>query len=87
LLYVDALEEVLGGVSRKPGRDYHIASGGGRMKVTMDRYGADWGMVELAGARTCAARAGAFRARARDSKPSVPRRPASSTRTSLRSSS
>ena len=24
-----------------------IASGGGRMKVTMDRYQADWGMVEL----------------------------------------
>lgn len=47
LLYVDALEEVLGGLSRKAGRDYKIASGGGRMKVTMDRYGADWGMVEL----------------------------------------
>ncbi len=47
LLYVDALEEVLGGLTRKQGRDYRIASGGGRMKVTMDRYAADWGMVEL----------------------------------------
>lgn len=27
--------------------DCAIASGGGRMKVTMDRYEADWGMVEL----------------------------------------
>ncbi len=27
------------------GRDYRIASGGGRMAVTMDRYDADWDMV------------------------------------------
>jgi 2,3-bisphosphoglycerate-independent phosphoglycerate mutase len=27
--------------------DYRIASGGGRMKITMDRYEANWGMVEL----------------------------------------
>ncbi len=27
--------------------DYRIGSGGGRMKITMDRYGADWDMVEL----------------------------------------
>lgn len=27
--------------------DARFASGGGRMKVTMDRYKADWGMVEL----------------------------------------
>ena len=26
--------------------DYQIASGGGRMYITMDRYGADWSMVE-----------------------------------------
>src|SRR6185436_19351656 len=26
--------------------DARIASGGGRMKITMDRYEADWGMVE-----------------------------------------
>ena len=29
------------------GCDYAIASGGGRMQVTMDRYEANWGMVEL----------------------------------------
>ena len=28
------------------GNDYKIASGGGRMFITMDRYGADWSMVE-----------------------------------------
>lgn len=28
------------------GLDIRIASGGGRMKITMDRYGADWDMVE-----------------------------------------
>ena len=32
--------------ARKPGRDYRIASGGGRMTITMDRYEADWAMVE-----------------------------------------
>ncbi len=44
--YVDALEELLETISAKPGRDYRIASGGGRMTTTMDRYGADWAMVE-----------------------------------------
>ncbi len=46
LLYIDDLEQLLGEL-RDQGRDYRIASGGGRMKVTMDRYEADWGMVEL----------------------------------------
>jgi hypothetical protein len=27
-------------------RDYRVASGGGRMVTTMDRYGANWGIVE-----------------------------------------
>lgn len=45
LLYVDALEAVLSALS-VDGRDYRVASGGGRMRVTMDRYGADWAMVE-----------------------------------------
>jgi 2,3-bisphosphoglycerate-independent phosphoglycerate mutase len=43
---VDALEELLQTLTGKRDRDYRIASGGGRMKVTMDRYEADWGMVE-----------------------------------------
>jgi 2,3-bisphosphoglycerate-independent phosphoglycerate mutase len=44
--YVDSLEELLETLNRKPDRDYRIASGGGRMVITMDRYEADWGMVE-----------------------------------------
>jgi 2,3-bisphosphoglycerate-independent phosphoglycerate mutase len=44
--YVDALEELLETISENPQRDYRIASGGGRMTTTMDRYGADWSMVE-----------------------------------------
>jgi len=30
---------------REGGRDYRVASGGGRMHITMDRYEADWPMV------------------------------------------
>ncbi len=45
LEYVDALEKVLAEL-REPGFDYAIASGGGRMKITMDRYEANWPMVE-----------------------------------------
>jgi 2,3-bisphosphoglycerate-independent phosphoglycerate mutase len=45
LQYVDALEALLVGISNKPDRRYRIASGGGRMLVTMDRYEADWEIV------------------------------------------
>ena len=45
LEYVDTLEKVLAEL-REPGFDYAIASGGGRMKITMDRYEANWPMVE-----------------------------------------
>lgn len=44
--YVDSLEELLENLSSRPDRDYRIGSGGGRMNITMDRYGADWAMVE-----------------------------------------
>lgn len=44
--YVEALEELLQAIRRKADRDYRIASGGGRMWITMDRYAADWPMVE-----------------------------------------
>ncbi len=44
-VYVERLERVLAELSTD-GRDYRIASGGGRMLVTMDRYEADWAMVE-----------------------------------------
>ncbi len=50
LEYVGALEAVLAELNTD-GCDYAIASGGGRMQVTMDRYEANWGMVE-AGWRT-----------------------------------
>ena len=50
LEYVGQLEDVLSELKGE-GYDYAIASGGGRMVVTMDRYEANWGMVE-AGWRT-----------------------------------
>jgi len=45
LTYIDQLEANLA-KQRESGRDYIIASGGGRMRVTMDRYEADWSIVE-----------------------------------------
>jgi 2,3-bisphosphoglycerate-independent phosphoglycerate mutase len=46
LTYVEQLENKLSELNGE-GFDGRIASGGGRMKVTMDRYQANWGMVEL----------------------------------------
>ncbi|MDR1419121.1 MAG: 2,3-bisphosphoglycerate-independent phosphoglycerate mutase, partial [Treponema sp.] len=43
--YVDPFEAFLKDV-RAGGVDAKIGSGGGRMWITMDRYGADWSMVE-----------------------------------------
>lgn len=45
LIYVDRLEALLTAL-RAAGVDARIASGGGRMVITMDRYEADWAMVE-----------------------------------------
>ncbi|UJR82085.1 Phosphoglycerate mutase [Sandaracinus amylolyticus] len=45
LTYVEMLEQVLAEI-RATGKDYRVASGGGRMKVTMDRYEAEWPMVD-----------------------------------------
>ena len=45
LEYVGQLEATLTELNEE-GFDYAIASGGGRMQVTMDRYEANWGMVE-----------------------------------------
>ncbi len=50
LEYVAQLENVLAELSDDT-HEYKIASGGGRMQVTMDRYEANWAMVE-AGWRT-----------------------------------
>jgi 2,3-bisphosphoglycerate-independent phosphoglycerate mutase len=44
--YVIPTEEKLEAISKEKGLDYCIASGGGRMKVTMDRYEADWDVVK-----------------------------------------
>jgi 2,3-bisphosphoglycerate-independent phosphoglycerate mutase len=46
LEYVEALQKLLRELNEQGGRDYRIASGGGRMFITMDRYNADWSMVE-----------------------------------------
>lgn len=45
LTYAARLESTLGSI-RSQGFDYRVASGGGRMVVTMDRYEAEWAMVE-----------------------------------------
>lgn len=44
-LYVEDFERFLAEVNAGDGFDAKIASGGGRMNITMDRYGADWSMV------------------------------------------
>jgi len=43
--YIKPTEEKLKTISGEKGLDYAIASGGGRMKVTMDRYNSDWNIV------------------------------------------
>ena len=44
--YLIPTEEKLKKISKQKGLDYAIASGGGRMKVTMDRYNSDWNIVK-----------------------------------------
>ena len=46
LVYVDRLEAFLKALNADGLVDFAIASGGGRMKITMDRYEADWDMVK-----------------------------------------
>ena len=43
--YVERLERTMAAL-RSPDFDVRAASGGGRMRITMDRYEADWGMVQ-----------------------------------------
>ncbi len=43
--YIEPFEEFIGNL-RDSSFDIMIASGGGRMKITMDRYEANWSMVE-----------------------------------------
>jgi 2,3-bisphosphoglycerate-independent phosphoglycerate mutase len=46
LEYIRSTESKLAGIRENYGIDYRIASGGGRMRVTMDRYNADWNIVK-----------------------------------------
>ena len=43
--YIEQTEQVLASINDKYDADFRIASGGGRMAITMDRYEADWDMV------------------------------------------
>jgi len=47
LEYVNRLENFLAALKEGSDIDFAIASGGGRMQITMDRYQANWAMVEL----------------------------------------
>ena len=47
LEYVGRLEDFLAALNQDSEIDFAIASGGGRMKITMDRYNANWQMIEL----------------------------------------
>jgi 2,3-bisphosphoglycerate-independent phosphoglycerate mutase len=44
--YVDRFDRFLDEINADGSVDYCVASGGGRMQITMDRYNADWSMVE-----------------------------------------
>jgi 2,3-bisphosphoglycerate-independent phosphoglycerate mutase len=46
LEYVDPFEQYLAGLNAGGAVDFRIASGGGRMNITMDRYNANWDMVK-----------------------------------------
>ena len=46
LEYIKPLQQLLDKISSEKTFDYNIASGGGRMKTTMDRYNADWDIVK-----------------------------------------
>jgi len=47
LEYVSRLEDFLAALNQDSEIDFAIASGGGRMKITMDRYNANWQMIAL----------------------------------------
>jgi 2,3-bisphosphoglycerate-independent phosphoglycerate mutase len=44
--YLEKLESTLATINQAPNKNYCIASGGGRMITTMDRYNADWTIVK-----------------------------------------
>ena len=46
LQYIEQLEQELNNVNSDGIHDYRVGSGGGRMRVTMDRYNSDWEVVK-----------------------------------------
>lgn len=46
LIYIEQTEELIASINDRYQSNFRIASGGGRMEITMDRYEADWPMVE-----------------------------------------
>ena len=46
LEYVERFDKFLEEINADGSVDYCVASGGGRMHITMDRYNANWSMVE-----------------------------------------
>ena len=46
LTYIEQTERFLANLNAEKKVDYRIASGGGRMVTTMDRYNADWSVVQ-----------------------------------------
>jgi 2,3-bisphosphoglycerate-independent phosphoglycerate mutase len=46
LHYIEQTEAVIKEINNKYSANFRIASGGGRMSITMDRYEADWDMVK-----------------------------------------
>ena len=45
LIFIEKTESVIAEINQTHSANFRIASGGGRMEITMDRYGADWEMV------------------------------------------
>ena len=45
LIYIEQTEAVIDEINAQYDSNFRIASGGGRMEITMDRYEADWDMV------------------------------------------
>jgi 2,3-bisphosphoglycerate-independent phosphoglycerate mutase len=86
LEYVVPFEAFLAELSTD-GFDARIASGGGRQYITMDRYDANWAMVERAGRPTCWARARSSPTPPRPSRACARSTPAPSTRICPSSSS
>ena len=59
--YIAQLETLLSRISRNQEMDFAVASGGGRMRMTMDRYNADWQMVQRGWAAHVLGRGRGFR--------------------------